>query len=132
MAERSEIRRSTERLLRGLGQNVSEVADSTVIVAVTGQSKNPEGRPVARYINAVVGADPRIRSVTVLRKIIHIRLRRRISPPIIIRLPKALREFTAAFDAECFPQLVTMRTGTSMSGSGDRCPRHRQSSVRIT
>jgi hypothetical protein len=117
MAKRSEIRRSAERLIRGLGQNVREVAESVASAGVTGALRHSDGSPVARYINAVVGADPQVRSVTVFRRVVLIRLRRGISPPIKIKLPKALREFTAAFDAECFPQLVvTIRADRRMSG----------------
>jgi hypothetical protein len=106
MAESRVIRQQTRQLLRGLGDNAEEVANSLAAEGVHGKPRSPQGCALAVYVTAVVGADNRISSVVVNDTHLSIRPASRWSPPIVVRLPRTLREFISIFDAGRFPRLL--------------------------
>ena len=106
MSESRAIRQQTRQLLRGLGDNAEEVANSLAAEGVHGKPRSPQGCALAVYVTAVVGADTRVSSVVVNDTHLSIRPASRWSPPIVVRLPRTVREFISIFDAGRFPRLL--------------------------
>lgn len=100
------IRRDVKQLLKALGQDVTEITGSLDTQGVRGVPENSEQCVLAAYLNAVVGADPLVQSVRVLRETVHVRLTSRLCLPIVISLPVELRCFVRAFDAQLIPALL--------------------------
>jgi hypothetical protein len=65
---------------------------------------------VASYLGAVLGADPRVRSLTTGQSQVKIIVNGpvRFLPPTVVRvpLPQAVRHFIVAFDRGMYPMLV--------------------------
>jgi hypothetical protein len=108
---RTTLKRNTEVLFKELGENSSEVARSLADAHISGQPESPTGCPVARFLNAVVGGDTGVSSVAVWRREVHIRPSRRFSRPVVVVMPRALRDFVLQFDSLRFPQLVEAESG---------------------
>lgn len=100
------IRRDVKQLLRALGSDVMEIAASLETHGVRGVPENSEECVVAAYLNAIVGADPLVQSVRVLRETVHVRLISRLRFPVVVSLPVEVRWFLRAFDAQLIPALL--------------------------
>jgi hypothetical protein len=65
---------------------------------------------VATYLGAVLGADPRVRSLTTGQSQVKVVVNGpvRFFPPVIVRvpLPQPVRQFIVAFDRGMYPMLV--------------------------
>jgi hypothetical protein len=112
IAERRVIRQQTHQLLDALGNDRDQVATSLAAGGVRGVPRRVQGCAVAVYLAAVIGADPRVKAITVNDTRLQIRLQSHGTPPLVLRLPPAVREFIVAFDAGRFPSLVRT-TGSS-------------------
>src|SRR5579875_2824146 len=64
----------------------------------------PTESEVARYLNAVVGAEPDINSVSVGRSVVWMS-RRGLRPAVRVSIPAPVRQFIMAFDAGVHPEL---------------------------
>jgi hypothetical protein len=97
-------------LLIGLGANRSEVAASLCDAGVWGARNNPRCCAVASYLGAVLGADPRVRSLTTGQSQVKITVNGPLPflPPAVVRvaLPQPVRQFIVAFDRGMYPMLV--------------------------
>lgn len=104
------LRDQVGELLVALGANRSEVAASLCDAGVWGARKDPSCCAVASYLGAVVGADPRVRSLTAGQCRVKIVLNGpvRFLPPAVVRvpLPRPVRQFIVAFDRGMYPMLV--------------------------
>ena len=99
LAERSALREDAARLLDELGGSAGAVAVSLyhyVGIGVRGPSRGGDS-PLARYLNAVVGADTRVNRVRVTKRWVALTTRRRWGATVWLRLPSPVREFTVLF-----------------------------------
>jgi hypothetical protein len=103
---RSILRNQIAGLLDELGDDARQVAASLAAAGVQGTPRDAQDCAIARYVGAVVVADPRVRSVTVYNAGLAIRSIRRWRRPIDVPLPGPVRGFIVAFDAERFPALM--------------------------
>jgi hypothetical protein len=103
--ERKAIRRHAADLLDELGASSTEVASSLGRFEVRGRPRDAQGCAVAVYLRAVLGADPRVRSLKVTERSIRVSLtgrRRRVQVPS----PPPVRAFVESFDHGLFPSLI--------------------------
>jgi hypothetical protein len=118
MSHLRQLRRQTTTLLDGLGTSPDAVATSLQAAGVQGVPKNNRSCAVALYLNVVMGPDTRIRSVTVGHCSLLINLVKptdlRPAGRLLVQLPKPVRQFIAAFDAQRYPA-VTREPSTSSS-----------------
>jgi hypothetical protein len=116
MSHLRQLRRQTTTLLDGLGSSPDEVATSLQAAGVQGVPKNNRSCAVALYLNVLMGPDTRIRSVTVGHCSLLINLVKptdlRPAGRLLVQLPKPVRQFIAAFDAQLYPA-VTREPSTS-------------------
>jgi hypothetical protein len=86
------------------------VAASLCDAGVWGARNDPRCCAVAIYLSAVLGADPRVRSLTTGQSQVKVVVNGpiRILPPTVVRvpLPEAVRQFIVAFDRGMYPMLV--------------------------
>jgi hypothetical protein len=104
------LRNQIADLLQTLGDDAQHVAASLAEAGVRGKPRNAEGCPVAVFVKAVVGADPRVRTVTVYNACLAVRGPSRWRRPLDVHLPAPVRGFIVAFDAERFPALMPARS----------------------
>lgn len=100
------------RLTREMRRLVASLGASRADVAVTlerhGVRAHPHERgPVAYFLEAVIGADPDVKSVAVDGESVVAELRAWWRSTTVVPLPAVVGEFTAAFDAGCYPRLVS-------------------------
>jgi hypothetical protein len=110
MMRNRQLRDQVGELLVGLGTNRSEVAASLCDAGVWGARNNPRCCAVASFLGAVLGADPRVRSLTTGQSQVKIVVNGslRFLPPTVVRipLPQPVRQFIVAFDRGMYPMLV--------------------------
>jgi hypothetical protein len=110
MSDYRQLKKQTSGLLTGLGTSPDEVAASLNAAGVNGVPKNNRSCAIALYLTALMGPDPRIRSVTVGHCSLLIDT---VAPPdsrptgrLLVQLPKPVRQFVAAFDARRYPDIT--------------------------
>jgi hypothetical protein len=109
MSEYRQLKRQVGDLLVGLGTTPDEVASSLGAAGVRGTPRSNRTCPIALYLSAVMGADPRVRSVTVGHCSMVIALATpdlRPAGRLVVQLPKPVRRFVSAFDALRYPENV--------------------------
>jgi hypothetical protein len=94
MAERMALREDATWLLDELGETASEVAATLYSLGVKARPSSAGDPLVARYLHAVVGADSRVRRITVTRGWLALETHRKWRATIWLRLPHPVREFT--------------------------------------
>lgn len=94
------------RLLHELGDDADQVAATLVAEGVTGRRSQSRDCAIARYLGAVVGADPAVGTITVSQTAVCISGRHWWTPKARRSLPHAIRQFIIAFDTGRYPQLV--------------------------
>jgi hypothetical protein len=120
IAERRGLRAQTRQLLSALGDDADAVAASLAAEGVRGHAGSGRGCAIAVYLAAVVGADQRVRSVTVSSSRLGVKPASAWRPVVVVRLPRPVRQFISAFDAERFPELLVARSCPGRSPIGDR------------
>ena len=100
---RQSLGRQVGGLLEGLGSSGQEVAQTLVDQGVRGNPGDVGQCALAVYLRAVLGADPRVRSVAVTDRWVNIGTAWRTH---LVVEPPAVRTFIHLFDAGRFPQLV--------------------------
>ncbi len=110
MSHLRQIKQTTRGLLVELGESPDEVAESLQATGVHGVPRDNRACAIALYLSVLLGTEPRVRSVTVGQCSLMITL---VSPAdarpagrLWVQLPKAVREFVAAFDACHYPDVV--------------------------
>jgi len=110
MGHLRDIKQQTRALLVGMGTSPDSVARSLRAAGAVGVPKSNRSCPVALYLRASMGADPRIRSVAVghCSLVIEINSPRDLRPAgrLDVQLPKPVRQFVAAFDEGRFPDVA--------------------------
>ena len=119
MSDRRQLKKQTRALLTGLGTCPDEVAESLQAAGVHGVPKNNRSCAIALYLAALMGSDPRIRSVNVGHCSLLIDT---AAPPdfrpagrLQVQLPKPVRQFVAAFDAQKYPTITRRQSESSQS-----------------
>jgi hypothetical protein len=117
--DRRSLRRSLEEHVQGFGTTADGVADSLSALGVRGTPGDVTGCAIARYMQAVVGAEPSVSEVMVSEH--KLRVTRKWGRfPITVSLPRAVTSFVREFDAGGYPQLVDSppsgRDGTAAGG----------------
>lgn len=116
MIARRSIRRGTKRVLEALGDDLVTVASTLDAYGARGTPRSADDCVVARYLGAVLGADPAIVSVAVWQRGVRIRWASRRRRSMLVPLPRGVAQFIAEFDAGRFPQLIA-RPGRSRRDS---------------
>jgi hypothetical protein len=110
MSHLRQIKKKTSGLLAELGSTPDEVAATLETTGVQGIPRDNRSCAVALYLSALVGTEPRIRSVTVGHCSLMITLvapvDARPAGRLWVQLPKAVRGFVAAFDARQYPEVT--------------------------
>ena len=100
------LAREIHGLLDELGRTPGAMAVSLERAGVRGCPADPARSPVARYLCAIVGADPIVKALRVERDAVVVDLGAGWRPTVAVPVPHAVRAFNAAFDAGCYPSLV--------------------------
>lgn len=100
---RRSLTRQVGGLLEGLGSSGQEVAQTLASQGVQGNPGDVLQCALAVYLRAVLGADPRVRSVAVTDRWVNVGTAWRTH---LVVEPPAVRTFIHLFDAGRFPELV--------------------------
>jgi hypothetical protein len=104
---RAELRSQTTELLNGLGSTTDEVVTTLEQNGVRGIPGNGTQCAVARYLHAVMGADPGVREVIVGNHAVNVRPSRRWwSTCVVVPLSPIVCSFIQQFDRGSFASLV--------------------------
>ncbi len=110
MGDLRRIRKRAGALLDGLGRDPDEVAAALAAAGVRGVPRSNSSCAVALYAQAVLRADPRIRSVAVGPCTLVLTLTRadgtRPGGKLVVQLPRPVRGFVAGFDSRRYPDVV--------------------------
>jgi hypothetical protein len=96
LTKRAALREDAAALLGELGGTAAEVAVSLTAVGVRVWPANIDDSPLARYLYAVMGPDPRVKRVRVTTRWLALKTHRSWSSTMWLRLPHPVREFVAA------------------------------------
>jgi hypothetical protein len=116
---RAELRSQTSELLTGLGTTTDEVVTNLEQSGVRGIPGNGTQCAVARYLHAVMGADPGVREVIVGNHAVNVRPTKRWwSTCVVVPLSPIICSFIQQFDRGAFGSLVDKdsRMVTSLIG----------------
>ena len=97
-SERAALREDAARLLDELGATPGEVSYSLYLMRVPARSGDTGASPAAAYLRAVVGADSRVEAMAVTKRWLVMRTGRRWRSTVRVRLPRPVRQFTAAVE----------------------------------
>lgn len=104
---RAELRSQTTQLLNGLGSTTEDVVTTLEQSGVRGIPGNGTQCAVARYLHAVMGADPGVREVIVGNHAVNVRPSRRWwSTCVVVPLSPIVCSFIQQFDRGTFATLV--------------------------
>jgi hypothetical protein len=96
-----------ECFLNDLGGNAEDVASSLRHEGVQGQPQDKAQCAIARYLGAVVGADRRVRNISVGTSELSVSGPHWWSARLVIDVPAAIQQFIRAFDRYQYPDLVS-------------------------
>lgn len=105
MRVRCQLRKATEELLGQLGESPGTVAGRLGGYGIRGVRSRSTDCPLSRYLQLMVGADPRVCQVDVHRRSVRLALTG-IRRSLTVALPPPARLFVDAFDAGGYPDLV--------------------------
>jgi hypothetical protein len=116
--ERVLMKKEIAHLLDELGTTPDGVAGSLGRSGVRGDRFLVSRCPVARYLHAVVGGDPRVGKVKVglYKAVVN---GPRWYRPVTVALPTPVRLFVLAFDSGHYAQLISRSNAPSTSDRGE-------------
>jgi hypothetical protein len=106
--KRRAIREEVTTLLGDLGGTAQEVAAGLATAGVRGIPRDRHQCAVARYLNAVVGADPQLGRVVVGSSRLWVRSRRWWSITAVLDPPIPVPQFNSGFDRESYTELTAV------------------------
>ncbi|MGH9099709.1 MAG: hypothetical protein ACRDV8_05695 [Acidimicrobiales bacterium] len=113
------VAREVSKLVGDLGATRGEVAHALEKAGVRAAPGDPARSPVGLYLGAVVGADPSVTTVAIEGASVVVELRARVRAVVTVPLPAVVHDFTVAFDARCYPALLSAdRPGRAAQTSG--------------
>jgi hypothetical protein len=104
--ERAALKAQTTQLLKDLGSTSEAVAGQLEAAGVKGVPGSGTGCAIARYVNAVMGSDPRLGPVNVNNEAVTIFGRHWWTRPVIVPVPPPVRGFIIRFDRDEFRNLA--------------------------
>src|SRR5271166_6372836 len=104
--KRFSLRGQIERLLQELGSTDEAVARNLEAAGVKGRPCNNQDCVVARYLNAITGADSRVRAIVVESDAVAISRRFPRRRHLVVPLPPAVYRFIMRFDRRDFRNLL--------------------------
>jgi hypothetical protein len=110
---RRSLRSATGELLGQLGPTTADVAASLESAGVRGVPRSGNSCVIARYLNAVMAADPEVRSIMVSSEGVTVSVKRWWAADVLVPAPKAVRQFIRHFDSGDYANLVAERTEAS-------------------
>ena len=119
MSHLRRLKKETTGLLDELGHTSDEVASALAAIDVRGVPQDNHSCAIALYLSSLMGTEPTIRSVAVGHCSLVIDLVTEDQRPggrLMVQLPKPVRQFVAAFDANRYPQVT--RPSCEQSDSG--------------
>ena len=105
-----------ESFLSNLGGNADAVATSLRNEGVRGQPQDKAQCAIARYLGAVVGADKRVRNISVGTSELSVSGPHWWSAKLVIEVPPAIQQFIRGFDRYQYPDLVSSVRSPSTFG----------------
>lgn len=123
------LRRSVREHVQGLGETPAAVAEHLASHRVSGVPGKATDCAVARYLQAVIGAESSVSRVVVMEGSLRV-FRYGCHLPIWLRLPRATAAFVRAFDAGCYPELIDthLPARSGLHGGAGQVIHDRQSS----
>jgi hypothetical protein len=104
--ERAALKAQTTQLLKDLGSTSEGVAGQLETAGVKGVPGSGTGCAIARYVNAVMGSDPRLGPINVNNEAVTIFGRHWWTRPVIVPVPPPVRGFIIRFDRDEFRSLA--------------------------
>jgi hypothetical protein len=98
-AERGALRQDVNAFLGELGGTASEIAVGLHALGVRVRPERAGGSAAVRYMQLVIGADPRVRRVKVTRRRVALKTYGRWPSIVRVGVPHPVRQFVAAVDA---------------------------------
>jgi hypothetical protein len=92
--------------LAALGEDSDEVASSLARSRVQGYCHQPRDCALARYLSAILAADPGVEQISVGHSELWVHGPHWWSLKAIFALPKPVRQFVRDFDEDRYPSLV--------------------------
>jgi hypothetical protein len=103
---RRQLKSDVRTLLSSLGDSPAQIAARLEAFGVRATARDPRGCAIAVFLNAVLAAEPAVRSIKVTNKRVVVETTGRWSRDARVKLSGALRRFVSAFDESLFPALV--------------------------
>lgn len=100
-----QLRRSIRRHVDSMGRSPGQVAGRLAAEGARGLPAEVSECVMARYLQAVIGAEMSVRKVVVKERSIRV-FRTGYRLPVYLTLPSAVSKFIRAFDAGCYPELI--------------------------
>lgn len=97
-------------MVGSLGSTPGDVAAYLCAAGVNGVPYHAARSPVGVFLSAVLGADPEVAAITLRTDSVSLYLRGQPTPTTV-PFPDVLRDFTRAFNAECYPMLLAGAQG---------------------
>jgi hypothetical protein len=110
---RRSLRSATGELLGQLGPTTADVAATLESSGVRGVPRSGTSCVIARYLNAVMAADPQVQSIMVSSEGVTIAVNRWWAADVLVPVPKSVRQFIRQFDGGDYAHLVAERTDAS-------------------
>jgi hypothetical protein len=102
---RRQLRQSVRQLGESLGATPGSVASNLAALRVLGRPKHSTDCAVARYLGAVVGTEPCVKTISVSDRSVHVTMTGgRV--PLRVGLPQPVCHFIQGFDSGCYPDLI--------------------------
>jgi len=105
-AQRKALSKLVSAELNGMGSDADEVAATLRSAGVRGYRGNSVECAIARYLSAVLCADPMVKSVSVQVHSITVRTNPGYWLGTRVRVPSAIAHFISGFDRGRFPELI--------------------------
>jgi hypothetical protein len=104
--KRQALRNEVTTLLSGLGDSAEDVVATLAGEGVRGLPRDRNNCAIARYLNAVLGADPHLRGVVVGSSKLWVRRAPWWSAATLVEIPVPVQQFISLFDSDAYPQLL--------------------------
>ena len=106
--KRQALRSEVTTLLGGLGGSAEDVAATLAGEGVRGLPRDRNNCAVARYLNAVLGADPQVRGIVVGSSKLWVRRAPWWSAATLVEIPVPVQQFISLFDSDTYPHLISL------------------------
>jgi hypothetical protein len=106
--KRQVLRNEVTTLLNGLGGRAEDVAANLAAEGVRGLPRDRNNCAIARYLNAVLGADPQVRAIVVGSSKLWVRRAPWWSAATLVEIPVPVQQFISLFDSDTYPDLISV------------------------